>query len=74
MDYQVLFNFAMVAVAGAAGWILGRITKALDALDADVRAMPSTYVSKVDYRSDIHDVKMALVRIENKLDGKADKP
>ena len=74
MDYQVLFNIAMGGVAAAGGWILGRITRSLDMLDKDVRAMPVNYVSKTDYRNDLSDIKNLLVRIESKLDGKVDKP
>lgn len=73
MDYQLLFNIAITVVATMGGWIAGRIMRALDQLDADVRVMPEKYVSKADYRSDIHDIKAMLERIFDKLDGKADK-
>lgn len=73
VDYQLLFNivFALASVMG--GWILGRITRSLDNLDRDVRALPQNYVSKADYRNDIGDIKEALRRIEDKLDHKVDK-
>jgi len=35
--------------------------------------MPLTYVTRVDYRSDIDDIKKMLSKISDKLDGKADK-
>lgn len=73
MDYQVLFNAAITLAAFLGGWVLNNITKALDRLDTDVRGMPSSYVSKVDYRNDLHDIKALLVRIDDKLDSKADK-
>ena len=73
VDYQMLFNIAMVVVAGSVGWILGRITKALDTLDADVRALPHNYVSKADYREDISEIKVGIQRIFDKLDGKQDR-
>jgi hypothetical protein len=73
MDYQMLFNIAMAVVGALGGWMVGRITRALDELDKDVRAMPHQYVSKVDYRSDIQDIKTGLERIYNRLDGKVDK-
>lgn len=84
MDYQMLFNIA-VAIAGMlGGWVLGRITKALDQLDADVRAMPTNYVSKADYYRDVQETRNMLrdlvktvddgfQRIYDKIDGKADK-
>lgn len=73
VDYQTLFNAAMFVAVGAGGWIVGRVTRALDQLDLDVRAMPEKYVTKTDYRNDLSDIKSMLVRIEGKLDGKADK-
>jgi hypothetical protein len=39
----------------------------------DVRAMPTNYVSKDDYRHDIYEVKEMLAKIFDKLDTKADK-
>jgi hypothetical protein len=73
VDYQTLFNAAMFLAVGTGGWIVGRFTRALDRLDSDVRALPDKYVSKVDYRNDLSDIKNLLTRIEGKLDGKADK-
>ena len=72
-DYQILFNIAMAVAVGMAGWVVGRITKSLDVLDNDVRAMPDKYVSKLDYRADIHDIKDSLRRILERLDHKVDK-
>jgi len=74
MDYQGLFNIAAGIAAFFGGWVLNNITKAMQRLDNDVRGLPLTYVTKGDYRADMHDIKALLVRIEAKLDGKADKP
>lgn len=74
IDYQVLFNLAVTVIGFLGGWVLNNITKALDRLDKDVREMPASYVTKVDYRSDLGDIKRLLERIDEKLDGKADKP
>jgi hypothetical protein len=38
-----------------------------------VRNMPSQYVSREDYRSDIKDIRDMLGKIFDKLDNKADK-
>ena len=73
LDMQVFFNIAVTLVGAMGGWILGRITKSLDQLDKDVRELPMIYVTKVDYRNDLHDIKELLHRIDNKLDGKVDK-
>lgn len=73
MDYQVLFNGAVAVAAFFGGWTLNSITKAIERLDSDVRAMPHDYVSKVDYKDDLREVKDLCKQIFEKLDGKADK-
>lgn len=73
VEWQDAFNVLVLICGAMGGWILGRISKTLDQLDADVRAMPEKYVSKLDYREDMSDIKAALLRIEDKLGGKADK-
>ena len=73
METQQLFNIAIGLVAFLGGWVLNNITKAIERLDTDVRAMPSTYVSKDDYRRDIDDIKEMLGKIFDKLDAKVDK-
>ena len=73
MDWQVLFNIATMAAMAMGGWIVGRVTKTLDQLDADIRQLPEKYVSKPDYRNDISEIKNLLTRISDKLDSKQDK-
>lgn len=73
MDYQVLFNAAIGLAAFFGGWTLNSITKAIERLDADVRAMPHEYVVKNDYKEDLREVKDLCRQIFEKLDGKADK-
>jgi hypothetical protein len=72
-DGQILFNI-VVGVAGMfGGWILNNISRSIERLDKDVRAMPLTYVTRADYRADIDEIKSMLMRINDKLDDKADK-
>lgn len=73
MDYQVLFNVAIAVIAGLGGWVLNNITKSLDRFDSDIRAMPHQYVSRIDYKEDIAEIKAGLHRIYSKLDDKQDK-
>ena len=73
MDTQQIINVALGLVAFLGGWVLNNITKAIERLDTDVRAMPMTYVAKDDYRRDIDDIKEMLGKIFDKLDTKADK-
>jgi hypothetical protein len=72
-DGQILFNI-IIGIAGVfGGWILNNISRSIERLDKDVRAMPLTYVTRADYRADIEEIKAMLMRINDKLDAKADK-
>jgi hypothetical protein len=72
-DGQILFNI-IIGIAGVfGGWILNNISRSIERLDRDVRAMPLTYVTRVDYHKDIDEIKAMLMRINDKLDAKADK-
>jgi len=72
-DGQILFNI-VVGVAGMfGGWNLNNISRSIERLDKDVRAMPLTYVTRADYRADIDEIKAILMRINDKLDDKEDK-
>ena len=73
MDTQQIINVALGLIAFLGGWVLNNITKAIERLDTDVRAMPMTYVAKDDYRRDIDDIKELLGKIFDKLDAKVDK-
>jgi len=73
MDTQQIINVALGLVAFLGGWVLNNITKAIERLDTDVRAMPMTYVAKDDYRRDIDDIKEMLGKIFDNLDAKVDK-
>jgi len=73
MDYQVLFNGAVMLASFFGGWTLNTITKSLERLDLDVRSMPASYVARVDYREDIRDLKEIMNKVFDKLDGKVDK-
>lgn len=73
MDTQVLFNIAVSLAGALGGWILNNIYRSIERLDNDVRAMPHTYVTREDYRSDVREIKDMLGKIFDKLDGKVDK-
>lgn len=73
MDYQVLFNAAVGIAAFFGGWTLNSITKAIERLDNDVRAMPHEYVVKNDYKEDLREVKDLCRQIFDKLESKQDK-
>jgi len=73
MDYQVLFNSAVLVAGFFGGWILNSIYKSVERLDRDVRDMPRNYVSKDDYKQALERIEGMLERIFDKLDDKADK-
>jgi hypothetical protein len=73
MDSQMLFNIVIGLASFFGGWVLNNITKAIDRLDADVRKLPHTYVSKDEYHRDIDEIKIMLNKIFDKLDNKVDK-
>jgi hypothetical protein len=73
MDYQVLFNGAVVIASFFGGWTLNTITKSIERLDVDVRAMPVNYVARVDYREDIRELKEIMNKVFDRLENKVDK-
>jgi hypothetical protein len=73
MESQTLINGAIALAGFFGGWVLTRITHALDRLANDMVQMPEKYVRKDDYIRDILEIKTMLISIRNKLDNKADK-
>lgn len=73
MDYQSAFNLALGCAAFFGGFVLNKIWAAIERLDGDVRDLPKNYVSKEDYKTDIHDIKAMLAKIFDKLEDKVDK-
>lgn len=73
MDYQVLFNGAVVLASFFGGWTLNTITKSIERLDNDVRSMPVNYVARIDYREDIRELKEIMNKVFDRLDNKVDK-
>ena len=73
MDNQQLFNL-VVSVAGfLAAYVINTLTRQIQRLEDEMKALPHDYVQKDDYRSDMRDIKEMLKQIFDKLDGKADK-
>lgn len=84
MDYQALFNAAFAVLLMVAGWVMKGVFDALrelrvkdDAIAHEVHslavAMPINYVHKNDFKELTEAMFRKLDRIEDKLDGKADK-
>lgn len=80
----MLFNIAFGIAGVFGGWVLNNITKSIERLDTDVRALPHTYVSKDDWKEAMkgmkEEMRAGFDRIESnmnnvfkKLDRKEDK-
>ncbi len=68
MDYQVLFNIAFTVCGFLGGWVLNNISKTIERLDTDVRAMPHNYVSKDDWREAMKEMKDEMRSGFDKID------
>ncbi len=64
-DMQVLFNIILGVAAFLGGWTVNNLTRSIERLDKDLREMPHIYVTKVDYREDIHHIRKTLDDIFN---------
>jgi|TARA_R110001606_G_scaffold154363_4_gene295997 predicted phosphatase len=73
MDYQVMFNIAIIVISFFGGWMVNRVFALLDKLDEDMKLVPEKYVAKDDYRVDIREIKDMLGAIFKRLENKADK-
>ena len=73
MEYQMMFNLAIVAVSFFGGWMVNRVFTLIDRLDKDLKTIPEKYIAKEDYREDIREIKDLLGAIFKRLEGKADK-
>ena len=68
-----MFNVAIALAGFVVGWLVNRVFALLDRIDADMKAIPMTYVAKEDYRDDIREIKEMLGAIFKRLETKADK-
>ena len=73
MEYQMMFNLAIVAVSFFGGWMVNRVFTLIDRLDKDMKVIPEKYIAKDDYRDDIREINDLLGAIFKRLEGKADK-
>ena len=73
MELQLIFNVGIALVGFIGGWMVNRVFVLIDRIDADMKAIPTQYVAKEDYREDIREVKEMLGAIFKRLESKADK-
>lgn len=73
MDSQTIIN-TVIGIAGfLGGYILNRLTNAIDRLDGDVRNIQVNYIEKEAYWRDVREIKDMLKGIYERLEHKADK-
>jgi hypothetical protein len=74
---QTILNWAFALCGALGSFVLKSTWDALIAMRSDLAALQASistnYVRRDDFRDHTHDVKEILVRIEAKIDGKADK-
>ena len=68
VDYQVLFNIAFGAAGFFGGWVLNNLSKSIERLDSDVRAMPLNYVSRDDWKDAMKEMKDEMRSGFDKID------
>lgn len=80
MDAQTIFNAVIVLSSVLGGAMLKSILDAIKELRTQdgelherINEIPATYMRRDDFMAATRDIKDALIRIENKLDLKADK-
>ena len=77
MDFQSMMNFILPTACTVLGWFCRELWTAVQGLKEDVaklrEELPTHYVSKDDFNDRWYEVLKSLHRIEDKLDGKADK-
>lgn len=76
-DWQMLFNVSAGLVAAAFGWFAKTLWDAIQKLKDDLsnlrEEIANDRVHKNDFHAALKELKELLIRIEAKVDGKADK-
>lgn len=77
MDTQTILNAGFGVASTILGWFLTEMWAATKELKNDITKLsndlPKEYVSKSDFREDLHDIKNMIQKIFDKLDSKVDR-
>lgn len=77
MDYQTLINVGAGTGLAVMGWFARELWGAVKELRSDLarlrEELARDYITKDDFKDAVRELRDLLVRIENKLDLKADK-
>jgi Tfp pilus assembly protein PilF len=77
MDFQTVVNVGAGGALAVMGWFARELWGAVKELRTDLsklrEELAREYITKDDFKDAMREIRDALQRIENKLDGKADK-
>ena len=77
MDAQEAINVLVGIVLAGGGWFARSIVADMKELAGDLHTLevelPRSYVPKADFTQALSEIRAGIQRIEDKLDGKADK-
>ena len=77
MDTQTILNGVFAMASGVLGWFLNEMWSAIKELKNDLaklsNELPKEYVSKADFKDDMHELKSMIQKIFDKLDAKMDR-
>ena len=76
-QYKSLIEMGLWVVVATMGWFLREMWTATKELKNDLTKLsndlPKEYVSKADFKDDLHDIKSMIQKIFDKLDSKVDR-
>jgi len=77
MDFQTILNFGLGVAVAVFGWFARELWVAVKDLKEDIHKievdLPSYYLRKDEFAEGMKEIKEMLMKISDKLDGKADK-
>ena len=77
MDAQTSINLVGGALLAIVGWVARQLYQSIRDLQRDIKSievsLPTNYVQKTEFNSNLREIKEMLNKIFDKLDDKADK-
>jgi len=77
MDAQTAINLVGGAILAIVGWVARQLYQSIRDLQQDIKgievSLPTNYVQKTEFNSNLKEIKEMLNKIFDKLDDKADK-
>ncbi len=77
MDVQTTINLIGGALLAIVGWVARQLYQSIRDLQRDIKnievSLPTNYVQKTEFNSNLREIKEMLNKIFDKLDDKADK-